>query len=317
METNKDNMTSTSVELEEYPKNGDNNESNSLPQNGIENVQKTTDTPKLSKNQQKKLLKKQKWEEGKTERKRKEREKLKRKKAEKRALGEPVTTIINRKRLRDCTMANSSCKQRVVIDLDFEHLMHERDLGKCMKQLHRSYSVNRRADNPMQFYLSSLQGNVEACLAKSNGYKNWDVYFRSEKYTELFPKEDLVYLSSDSENVIENLDETKVYVIGGLVDHNNHKGICHNLANEKGISHGRLPIDEYIEMKTRKVLTIDHVFTILLEVTHGKSWKEAFLAIIPARKGAVAKDDTTDSEENVDDIEENNINDVSNMNNGD
>lgn len=31
-----------------------------------------------------------------------------------------------------------------------------------------------------------------------------------------------------------------------------------NLANEQGISHAQLPIGEYLEMTTRRVLTINH-----------------------------------------------------------
>lgn len=44
-----------------------------------------------------------------------------------------------------------------------------------------------------------------------------------------------------------------MYVIGGLVDHNSHKGLCYEQAVKNGYRHARLPIDEFVEMKTRKV----------------------------------------------------------------
>ena len=42
-------------------------------------------------------------------------------------------------------------------------------------------------------------------------------------------------------------------------------------------------------MKTRKVLTVDHVFSILASVTSGKSWRDSFLEVLPDRKGIEAK----------------------------
>lgn len=36
------------------------------------------------------------------------------------------------------------------------------------------------------------------------------------------------------------------------------QGLCHQIAVEQGIRHAQLPLDKYVNMKTRKVLTIDH-----------------------------------------------------------
>ena len=67
---------------------------------------------------------------------------------------------------------------------------------------------------------------------------------------------------------------------------NHHKGLSHSKASELGIATARLPIDEFLNMKTRKVLTVNHVYEILAAVSQGKGWKEAFLSVIPERKMA-------------------------------
>lgn len=69
----------------------------------------------------------------------------------------------------------------------------------------------------------------------------------------LWAKEEIVYLTAESENLLEKLEENKVYVIGGLVDHNAHKGLCHSIAKTNGFSHARLPIDQFVQLNTRKV----------------------------------------------------------------
>ncbi|XP_045596525.1 tRNA methyltransferase 10 homolog A [Procambarus clarkii] len=264
-----------------------------------------TESKKLSKRQLKKFNKRKKWIDSKHERKRREKEKLRQRLEAKRAAGEPCGNI--RKRLKEVTMAASNCKQRVAIDMSFDDLMIEKHLSQCVKQISRCYSANRRVSDPMQLYVTSFEGKCEAVMAKQNGYKNWDIFFKPEFYMDIFPKEEIVYLTSESENVITSLDVTKVYVIGGLVDHNGHKGLCFNLAVEKGISHAKLPIDDFIEMKTRKVLTIDHVYRILLGVTTGKSWEDSFLSVIPARKGATGKVTGTENDVNDDSEEEKDV----------
>ncbi|XP_069683540.1 tRNA methyltransferase 10 homolog A [Periplaneta americana] len=246
-----------------------------------------TEASTLSKRQLKKLRKKEKWLAYKPLKRAKEKERLKEKKLQARLNN--VKLGPSRKELKHSKMSQSNCTVRVAIDLSFDELMNGKEIGKCIKQLLRCYSLNRRAKNPMQFYVTSFNGKSKEEMEKHSGYMNWDVNFLSESYSDVFESKDVVYLTSESDNVISTLEGDKVYIIGGLVDHNSHKGLCHRLAQEKGVSHGQLPIGEFLEMKSRKVLTIDHVFEILLAVTAGQSWKEAFLQVLPSRKGAVEK----------------------------
>jgi tRNA (guanine9-N1)-methyltransferase len=67
-----------------------------------------------------------------------------------------------------------------------------------------------------------------------------------------------VYLTSDSPNTITSLDRSKVYVIGGLVDHNRYKGISYERAVAAGVQTAKFPIAEYILLMTRHVLAVNH-----------------------------------------------------------
>lgn len=92
-----------------------------------------------------------------------------------------------------------------------------------IKQILRIYTVNRRAAAPMQLYLTNFEGLCKDEMSKHIGYENWDINMRSESYLKIFRFNKLVYLTSESPNIITELQDEKVYVIGGLVDHNSHK----------------------------------------------------------------------------------------------
>ena len=187
--------------------------------------------------------------------------------------------------------------------MGFGNYMNQRDRGKCLKQLMHCYSLNRRFDHPMNLHVTNFHGVMKKEMSQRHqGYENWDIQFHAKSHTEAFvndpedpevAKTKIVYLSSESENVISGeFQPDKVYVIGALVDHNLHKGLCHRMAKDSGISHARLPIDEFVKLKTRKVLAIDHVFHIIGSVVSEKmSWADAFLNILPDRKGAELKEE--------------------------
>ncbi|CAG8792609.1 17186_t:CDS:2, partial [Racocetra fulgida] len=97
-------------------------------------------------------------------------------------------------------------------------------------------------------------------------HTNWkDVVFDTKSYLERFDKNDLVYLTADATDVIDELNENKVYVIGGI-------NLCYDKAKEENIATAQLPIENCIKLTTRKVLAINH------------DWQKAFLEVIPQRK---------------------------------
>ena len=56
----------------------------------------------------------------------------------------------------------------------------------------------------------------------------------SRNLSELFSKDEIVYLTAESPTVLSRLEQGHVYVIGGIVDHNRIKGHCHAQALKAG-----------------------------------------------------------------------------------
>ncbi|KAI1039816.1 hypothetical protein LB505_004655 [Fusarium chuoi] len=109
--------------------------------------------------------------------------------------------------------------------------------------------------------------------------------------------QDIVYLSSDSPYTLERLEPNTSYVIGGLVDKNREKGLCYKRARERGIRTARLPIGQYMVMQSRTVLATNHVVEIMLKWLEYENWGDAFMSVIPKRKGGHLRDQRDDSGE--------------------
>lgn len=187
-------------------------------------------------------------------------------------------------------------QQKVVVDVGFDDKMTDKEVRSLVSQLTQLYAKNRLVEHPLQIIVTDFSGRFKQNLDALEGFENWQgVKCETQGYLDLFPKERLVYLTADSEESIETLDENDIYIIGGLVDKNRLKGICLSKAREQGIRTARLPIDAYMDLKTRKVLTVNQVYEILLNWTVEKDWAKAFDAIIPKRKGGsvLANDGTT------------------------
>lgn len=191
---------------------------------------------------------------------------------------------------------------RVCIDCGFEDLMTWKEKNSLASQIRFSYAMNKRSDNPVYLSVSSLVRSDVTFeqLAKVEGFPHqWNSAFScsEDSLEKVHDKSKLVYLTSDSENTLDHLDDSKIYCIGGIVDRNRLKRTTIEKANELGIETAKLPIDNYLHLCATKVLTVNHVFEILLKYRqHGNDWKKALLDVLPSRKDITESSDGKESD---------------------
>ena len=177
---------------------------------------------------------------------------------------------------------------RICVDCSFDSQMTTKELNSLSNQLRCCYSANRRSKNPVHFSVSSLGGETLNYLQKIDGFPDkWKMraFTCSDKcFSEMHDKSKVVYLTSDSNNEINELDDDKVYIIGGIVDRNRLKRATIDKAENLGLGTAKLPIGQHLQLFSTKVLTINHVFEILLKYREYNDWKKAMLDVLPTRK---------------------------------
>lgn len=284
--------------------------------------------PPLSKNAQKKLLKQKKYEAKKAEKKalikeQKKREAERKRKEWEEALAgvseeERLKLIESRRELRKERMEKRSEEreskiqrltgakthgQKIVIDLEFSHLMTSSEIHSLVQQIMYCYAVNGRCPSPCHLWLTGCKGEMENQLQRLPGFDKWIIEKESRSYIEALEdeKENLVYLTADAEKELDELDPQKLYIVGGLVDRNRWKGLTMKKAQEQGIQTAKLPIGTHLKMSSSQVLTVNQVIEILLKFLETKDWKASFFQVIPQRKRCETdsrEDQGVDGEEN-------------------
>ncbi|XP_012675084.2 tRNA methyltransferase 10 homolog C [Clupea harengus] len=191
--------------------------------------------------------------------------------------------------------------QPLVFDMSYELQMTQRETENTISQLLESEGSNRRSLEPFHLHFCNLnpEGAYHKELLKRYSTETWEnlmITASPQRPIDMFPREQLVYLTADSPNVLRTFDHNKVYVIGALVDRSNMPGV--SLANAKRLklATARLPLDEHLRWECgAKNLTLDQMFRILWTVKQTGSWVEA-LKFVPQRKhsGYPAKKGTND-----------------------
>lgn len=132
-------------------------------------------------------------------------------------------------------------------------------------------------------------------------------------------RESVIYLTADSDEELMELKEGETYVIGGICDHNRYtvrqtcilnghdmtdgyvQRLCLNKAVESGIRTAKLPIGRFLSLTTRKILTVNQAFEILVKWVETRDWEKALYTVIPKRKFDKESEGNGDGEEPQDD----------------
>ncbi|BFZ56387.1 tRNA (guanine(9)-N(1))-methyltransferase [Savitreella phatthalungensis] len=277
----------------------------------------------ISKNQFKKLRRKEAYDATRMERRQalRSRKKENRKRRHEELMADPHRLAEYRREQQDRQKRRSKVRDSgvtIILDCEFDELMTPNEIISLSGQIARCYADNRAAMRRVKLLVTGVTGKLGARYRDvlKDVQKSWKrITFYERAYLGAptddssepevvagLSKDRLVYLSADADEVLETLEPGYTYIVGGIVDHNRYKNLCLDKARAQGIRTAQLPIAKYMDMTSRRVLTVNQVHEICLHYLDGRDWAVAFDKAIPGRKMAKVK--TNDATAPVEDEDE-------------
>ncbi|NWS09523.1 TM10C methyltransferase, partial [Motacilla alba] len=178
--------------------------------------------------------------------------------------------------------------QPLVFDMSYEKEMSVREVSNTVRQIVMSESSNRRSVDPFHIHFCNFKDDSLYHREFIKNYREaWDkllITVTDQCYTEIFPKDKLIYLTADSPNVMKTFDHDKIYIVGSMVDRSIKTGVSLARAKRLGLETAALPLEKYLLWSTgAKNLTLDQMMHILLTLKDTADWKKA-LEFVPKRK---------------------------------
>lgn len=173
---------------------------------------------------------------------------------------------------------------RVAVDVSYEQ-DSTRARRSVAKQLCECVGIAHREDALAMTYCD-FSGPIAEESREFFFSDRWSsVKMDPRSVEEVFDARDVVYMSPDASEVLDEVDASKVYVVGGIVDLAT-RGMRTSLtrANASSLRCARLPIREHRPEQTHTVLNIDAVVKILCGRHRGESWDDVFERELPKRQ---------------------------------
>ena len=113
--------------------------------------------------------------------------------------------------------------QKIVLDCSYDEYMTKREAINAAKQIMILFSENRNHINPFDIHLCNLTPNSTTMkyLLKHIPTlldKEFPLNVHENSFMDLFPKEQLVYLTPHCKTDMNSYSHDSIYIIGAMVD---------------------------------------------------------------------------------------------------
>ncbi|CAF2719965.1 unnamed protein product [Rotaria sp. Silwood2] len=175
----------------------------------------------------------------------------------------------------------------IIIDCSFANEYNDNDISsenyyeRLQLKIHSCFTLLHRYHSPSFVILCNLFSSNNDKWLRNSPY----CHATSLSYLDLFPREQLVYLSPDSPNTMSEYEHNVIYIFGGIFQKTKHERITLEKAKREQIRHQSLPLQKYLRFSpsANTVLSINQVYNILMTLKHNNNnWFEA-LKCIPER----------------------------------
>ncbi|NXT56073.1 TM10C methyltransferase, partial [Pluvianellus socialis] len=178
--------------------------------------------------------------------------------------------------------------QPLIFDMSYEKEMSVREVANTVRQIVLSEGCNRRSVDPFHIHFCNLKEDSLYHKEFIKHYRDaWGkllVTVTDQCYTDIFPKDKLIYLTADSPKVMKTFNHDKIYIVGSMVDRSIKTGVSLARAKRLGLETAALPLEKYLLWNSgAKNLTLDQMMHILLTLKDTGDWKAA-LEYVPKRK---------------------------------
>lgn len=156
--------------------------------------------------------------------------------------------------------------QPLVFDMGVDYQMSNFEGSNFISQMKETYGSNRAHSDPFNLYLCNYNPRnvTQRKLVEGNHTDGWLWNVTRRCFTEIFPKDKIVYLTSRSRVPLSRFSHDAIYVIGATVDKRPGKDEMSKV-KELGLNHAYFDLAPYFSRKAKSNIPLNQVFRALMD----------------------------------------------------